>query len=164
MSGPLGSFAIWGGGGRLSLCGSWAVLAPAHQLLPAADPRGLGADPKAEGAPPLAPTRGLPSRLAHTPGHGHAPAPVPAPTPVPTPGRQVPPLGDLGLRLQGCPTDPQGSPSSPPPTGAVADPAPQEATQGPAPAPGPSHTPQEGDVGRGPGAPLRRKISVLTVQ
>lgn len=51
-----------------------------------ADPHGLGADPKAEGVPPLAPTRGLPSHLAHTRGHGHAPAPVPAPTHVPAPG------------------------------------------------------------------------------
>lgn len=49
-----------------------------------AAPPGLGADPKAAGAPLHAPTRGPPSPQAPTPGPGHAPAP--APTPAPDPG------------------------------------------------------------------------------
>lgn len=53
------------------------------------DPQGLGADPKAEGAPPHAPTRGPPSRLAPTRGHG--PAPALAPTPVLDPGAAAAP-------------------------------------------------------------------------
>ena len=53
---------------------------------------------------------------------------------------------------------------SPRPAGAAPAPAPPEAAPAPAPAPGPSPTPQEGGTGRGPGAPPRRKISVLTVQ
>lgn len=52
-------------------------------------PHGLGADPKAEGVPPLAPTRGPPSRLARTRGHGHAHAP--APTPARAPGAAADP-------------------------------------------------------------------------
>lgn len=62
------------------------------------DPHGLGADPKAEGAPPLAPTRGLPSHLAHIRGHGHAPALVPAPTPVPAPGAVADPAPQEAAR------------------------------------------------------------------
>lgn len=54
-----------------------------------ADPRGLGADPKAEGDLPPAPTRGPPSRLVRTPGQGLVPAP--APTPAPDPGAAAAP-------------------------------------------------------------------------
>ena len=71
------------------------------------------------------------------------------------------PLGMQGLRLLGSCADP---PRLPWPAGAAAGHAPHRAAPGPALALGPSPTPREGDVGRGPGAPPRRKISVLTVR
>lgn len=47
------------------------------------DPHGLGADPRAEGALPPAPTQGRPSPRARTPGPDLAPAPAPIPAPAP---------------------------------------------------------------------------------
>lgn len=69
-----------------------------------------------------------------------------------------------GWKLLGSVAATLTHPLSPDSTGAAAAPALHEAVPAPALAPAPSPIPQEGDVDHGPGAPPRRKISVLTVK